>query len=121
MHITIQTCYGLQYLIMRLSGYMNAPTEPAFLALKNGIEFLMRHPHEPIIYSRKKLMEQTKFPIIVTSKQDIQKSAKIRNTPTSFTHMVMQIMMEISLIDIHSHLNLISSMIPINRRLCYNC
>ena len=26
MHITVQTCYDIQYLTMRLSGYMNAPT-----------------------------------------------------------------------------------------------
>ena len=36
-HITVQTCYDLQYITMRLSGYMNAPTEPDFLALKHGI------------------------------------------------------------------------------------
>ena len=37
MHITFQTCYDLQYLIMPLSGYINAPTEPAFLVLKYGM------------------------------------------------------------------------------------
>ena len=37
MHITVQTCYDIQYLTMRHSGYMNAPTEPAFLALKHGM------------------------------------------------------------------------------------
>ena len=38
MHITVQNCYDLQYLTMRLSGYMNAPTEPEFIALKHGME-----------------------------------------------------------------------------------
>ena len=55
MHITIQIRYDIQYLTMRLSGYMNAPTEPTFLAFKNGMEYLMHHPHEPIMYSRNKI------------------------------------------------------------------
>ena len=37
MQITVQSCYDLQYLTMRLSGYMNAPTESAFLSLRHGI------------------------------------------------------------------------------------
>ena len=41
------------YLTVRLSGYTNAPTEPAFLALGQDMEYLMHHPHEPIMYSRK--------------------------------------------------------------------
>ena len=49
-YITIQTCYELQYLTMRLSGYTNAPTEPDFLALKHGMEYLLHHPNETIIY-----------------------------------------------------------------------
>ena len=36
---------------------MNAPTEPAFLSLRNGMEYLLHHPHEPIIYSRKKIFK----------------------------------------------------------------
>ena len=55
MHITIQTCYDLQYITMRLSGYTNAPPEPASLALKHGMEYIMQHPHETIMYSRKKI------------------------------------------------------------------
>ena len=49
LYITVQICYGLQYLNMCLSGYMNAPTEPILLALKHGIEYLMHHPHESIM------------------------------------------------------------------------
>ena len=49
MHTTVQTHYDLQYLTMRLSGYMNAPTEPAFIALKHVMEYHMHHPHEIIV------------------------------------------------------------------------
>ena len=55
MHITFQTCYDLQYLTMRLSVYINSPTEHVFLALKHGMEYLMHHPYEPIMYSRKNI------------------------------------------------------------------
>ena len=55
MYITAQIRYDLKYLTMWLSGYMNAPTAPAFLALRHGMEYLMHHPHEPIMYSRKKI------------------------------------------------------------------
>ena len=37
MYITVQTRYDIQYLTMQLSGYMNAPTEAEFLALKYGM------------------------------------------------------------------------------------
>ena len=50
MLITFQTSYDLQYLTMHLSGYMNKPTEPSFLALKNGMEYRMHHPHEQTMY-----------------------------------------------------------------------
>ena len=49
MHTTVQTHYDIQYLTTRLSGYMNAPTEPAFIALKHGMEYLKHHPHEIIM------------------------------------------------------------------------
>ena len=51
MNTTVKTRYGLQYLTMRLSRYMNSPTETAFLALRHGIEYLTHHPHLPIMYS----------------------------------------------------------------------
>ena len=35
---------------MRPSGYVNLLTEPVFLALKHGIEYIMHHTHEPIMY-----------------------------------------------------------------------
>ena len=31
---------------MRLISYMNAPTEPAFIALGHGVEYIMHDPHE---------------------------------------------------------------------------
>ena len=55
MHITVQTRYDTQYLTMQLSGYINAPTEPAFLDLKHGKEYLMHNLHETIMYSRNKI------------------------------------------------------------------
>ena len=48
-HITFQTKYDLQYLTMHLNGYMNSPTEPAFIALKHGMEYLIHHTHETIM------------------------------------------------------------------------
>ena len=55
MHTTVQNRYDLQYMNMRLSVYMNTPAQPPFIALKHGMEYLMHHPHEPIMYSRKKI------------------------------------------------------------------
>ena len=51
MNITVQTHYDIQYLTIRISGCMNATTEPAFLSLIHGMEYLMHHPHEPIMHS----------------------------------------------------------------------
>ena len=48
-HITFQTKYDIQYLTMRLSGYMNSPKEPAFISLKHGMEYLIHHRHETIM------------------------------------------------------------------------
>ena len=47
----------------------------------------------------------------VSSKQGIHKSTKVRNTPTSSIHIVMQIMSEIYLTDALSHKQFISSML----------
>ena len=62
MHITVQTCYDLQYLTMRLSGYTNVPTKPAFIALKHSMEYLIQHPHEPIMCSRKEIYKTEEIP-----------------------------------------------------------
>ena len=62
MHITVQTCYDIQYIPMRLSGYMNSPTESDLLDLKHCMEYLTHHPHEPIIYSRDKIYKTHEIP-----------------------------------------------------------
>ena len=40
---------------MSISVYMNAPIDPELLALRHGMKYIMHHPHEPIIYSKKKI------------------------------------------------------------------
>ena len=37
---------------MRLIGYMNASKVPALIDIRHGMEYIMHHPHEPIMYSR---------------------------------------------------------------------
>ena len=112
MHITIQTHYYLQYLTMRIIWYMNAPTENSLLALRNGLEYLMHHPREPIMYSRKKLSKPMKFHINVSSNQGMRKSTKIGNATTSSINIVMRIMLEIHIADALSHQHFTSSMMP---------
>ena len=60
--ITIQTRYDIQYITMRLSDYMNAPEEHAFIAFKHGMKYIIHHPHEPIMYSRKIIHRTDKTP-----------------------------------------------------------
>ena len=48
---------------MLLSGYMNAPTEPEFLALRHGMEYHMCHPHEHIMYSRNNIFKANEIPL----------------------------------------------------------
>ena len=45
----------------------------------------------------RKLIYLTRLPISVTSKQEMKKYAKLRNTPTFFTHIVMRTIQGISL------------------------
>ena len=47
---------------MRLSDYINDPTEPEFLSLLHGMEYIIRRPHEPIIYSRKNIFKPNEIP-----------------------------------------------------------
>ena len=49
MHSTVQTSYDIQYLTIRLSGYINEPTEPDLRALKHCMGYLIHHPHELIV------------------------------------------------------------------------
>ena len=61
-HNTVQNCYAFQYITMCLSGYINSPTVPDFLDLKHGMEYLMNHPHGPIMYSINKIYKTQKSP-----------------------------------------------------------
>ena len=45
----------------------------------------------PSCTQERKFIKLKRFPTNVTSKQYMQKSEKLRSTPTSFTHIVMQI------------------------------
>ena len=47
---------------MLLCGYMNAATEPVFISLRYAMEYITRHPHEPIIYSRDKFLKLNEIP-----------------------------------------------------------
>ena len=47
---------------MTLSDYMNAPIKSDFIDLKHGMEYLIHHPHEPIMYSRKKIYKTKETP-----------------------------------------------------------
>ena len=78
-HTTFQTKYDLQYLTMRLNGYMNSPIEPYFIDFKHGMEYTMHHPHEPIMYSRKKIHRTEESPHQCYSKsgdEEISKNKK---------------------------------------------
>ena len=62
MHITVQTFYYLQYLIVCLSGYMNSSTQPDFISIKNCMEYLMHHTNEPIMDPRNKIYNTNESP-----------------------------------------------------------
>ena len=87
-------------------------TDPAFLAIRHGMEYIMHHPHETIVYSRKKSSKQMKYHINASSNKAIQKSTKIRNTLTPSIHIVMQIMQGIFITEDLTHQQLTSSMVP---------
>ena len=112
MHTTVQTRYDLQYIKIRLSGYMNAPTQPAFISLKHDMEYLMHDPHETIMYSRKKIHRTDRRPHQCYFRAGDSEIRKIRNILTSFTHILMEIVPEISMIDFQSHPKFISSVVP---------
>ena len=63
MNSTVQTQYYFQYLTMKLIGYMNDPTEPAFFAFHHGMDFLMHHPHGTIMYSSKNIFKVNESPL----------------------------------------------------------
>ena len=71
----------------------------------------MNHPHETIMYSRKKIHKTDESPHQCYFKAGDAEIRKIRNTLNSFTHIVMQIIPDISLTDTHSHPQFVSSMV----------
>ena len=86
MHTTIQTCYDLQDLIMSLIEYMNDPNDPAFLALGHGMEYLMHHQHEPIMYSRKRIFKTNGIPIqclLKAGRAEIKQTQEYTSCPPS--------------------------------------
>ena len=44
---------------MHISVCIDSPAEPAFHALKHGMEYLLQHPHEPIIYAKNILQKNS--------------------------------------------------------------
>ena len=76
---------------MRLSGYMDYPTKPYLIAIIYGMEYLMHHPHEPIMYTINKISQTTDSPRQCLFKAGDVEINKIRNTPTSSIYIVMQI------------------------------
>ena len=66
----------------------------------------------PSCTQERKFIELNRVPINVPPKQEMQKSEKLMNTHTSFSHIVMQIMQEISLIDSQSPPQFIYLLIP---------
>ena len=96
MHITVQTRYDLQYITMRLCGYLNYLIEPSFLALSLDMEYIMYHLHEPMMYSKDEIFLKTRAHFNVYSRQVMQKPTKHKNSSTSYTHNVMHIMHDIS-------------------------
>ena len=62
MHITVHTCYDIQYHTMRLSGSMNDPTEISLISIRYGMEYIMNHSHEHIMYSRNKVFKTNESP-----------------------------------------------------------
>ena len=71
---------------MILSGYMNAPTEPSFLALKNLMEYLIHNPNEPIMYSINNIFKLNEIPHQCFFKAGSAEIKKISNTPNFFTY-----------------------------------
>ena len=66
----------------------------------------------PSCTQERKFIKLNRLPINVNPKQEMQKSAKLRNNPTSFPHIVMQIMKGTSLTDARSPHQFTSSMVP---------
>ena len=66
----------------------------------------------PSCTEESKFIKLNRIPINVTTKHEMQKSAKLRNTQNSFTNIVMRTIQGISLTEAQSPPYLISSMVP---------
>ena len=73
MYITVQNLCGLQYLTMRLSGYMNAPTEPTLFLSNMAWDIPCKIYMNQSCTQERKFIELMKSPSNVTSKQGMQK------------------------------------------------
>ena len=91
-HLTVQTHYDIQCLTIELGVYMNPPTEPLFISLRHGMEYLMHHPREHIMYSRKNIFILNDIRFLFFFRSGTAEIKKHRNNSTYFTHNVMQIM-----------------------------
>jgi len=58
MHPAVWTRFDLGYAIMRLAGYMSAPTSAAYEALEHFMQYLFHHPHMLIMYPWKQLKKK---------------------------------------------------------------
>ena len=69
---------------------MNYTTENSFISLKYVMEYLMHHPHEPIVYSRNNIFKLNETTHKFFFKAGSAEIKKISNTPTSFTYTMVQ-------------------------------
>ena len=91
---------------------MNSPTQPEFIAIRHGMEYLMHQPHEPIIYSTKNILKLNEIPNQFFFKAGSEEVKNIRNTKNFFTHNGKHIMKDISLTGAPSPQHITSSMTP---------
>eukprot|EP00957_Ditylum_brightwellii_P007773 588275-Ditylum_brightwellii.AAC.2 len=52
-----RTQIDLGYAVMQISSYMSAPNNPIFDVLHQTMAFLYHHPHQPLLYPRKRLTQ----------------------------------------------------------------
>ena len=76
---------------------MNDTMQTAFITLRHGIQYLMHHPQENIMYSRNKITKLNDISYQSFFKTDSVDIIKIRNNPTSFTHTEIHTTKDISL------------------------
>jgi len=60
MHAVVLTQFDICYAVMRLAGYMAAPTLASYQALKHCMHYLFYHHHMPIMYPQKQFKKKKK-------------------------------------------------------------